>query len=89
MTVSLSLSSPLMPLNYFSSCPIQLKLLLTYENSMQRKEWADCHEDKNGMFILIYFMASRLLTASVFFAKQVDCLFENMTDLALSLVLEP
>lgn len=66
-----------------------LKLLWTYENSMQRMEWADCHGDKNGMFILIYCMASRLLAASVFFVKQLDCLFENMTGLALRLVFEP
>lgn len=41
------------------------------------------------MFVLIYFMASRLLADSVFFARQLDCLFERMTGLALSLVFEP
>lgn len=55
---------------------------------MQRMEWADCHGDKNGMFFLIYFMASRLRAASVFFAKQLDCLFEKMTGLALRRVSE-
>lgn len=71
-----------------SSCSA-LKLLGTYENSMQRMEWAACHGDKNGMRVLIYFMASRLLADSVFFARQLDCLFERMTGLALSLVFEP
>lgn len=65
------------------------KVPLTFENSMRRMEWADCHGDKDGMFILIYFMASCLLAASVSFARQLDCLFEDMTGLALSLVFEP
>lgn len=77
-------------IKHSTSPPTQLsKLLLTYENSMQRMEWADCHGDKNGMFVLIYFMASRLLAASVFFARQLDCLFQNMTGLAPSLLSEP
>lgn len=84
---SLVPSHPIKP--FLLSSYSALKLLLTYENSMQRMEWADCHGDKNGMFILIYCMASRLLAASVFFAKQLDCLFENMTALALRCVFEP